>query len=101
MADSDRPKTAFCTPFGLFECHQIPFGLCDGPSTFQQLMQLCLVISGDFIVCRAAFDTVEGHLESAGARRFEGEVGEVFVLSERGKVFGAHDLIIENVSRSK
>lgn len=39
MAEQDRPKTAFCTPFGLFEFNQMPFGLCNTPSTFQWLMQ--------------------------------------------------------------
>lgn len=39
VAESDRAKTAFCTPFGLFEWNRMPFGLCNAPSTFQRLMQ--------------------------------------------------------------
>ena len=39
VAEADRPKTAFCTPFGLFEWNRMPFGLCNAPSTFQRLMQ--------------------------------------------------------------
>ncbi|KAI3369216.1 hypothetical protein L3Q82_007450 [Scortum barcoo] len=39
VAEQDRPKTAFCTPFGLFEFNRMPFGLCNAPSTFQRMMQ--------------------------------------------------------------
>ncbi|XP_068607149.1 uncharacterized protein [Brachionichthys hirsutus] len=39
VSEQDKPKTAFCTPFGLFEFNRMPFGLCNAPSTFQRLMQ--------------------------------------------------------------
>ena len=35
----DRRKTAFTTPFGLFEYNRMPFGLCGAPATFQRVMQ--------------------------------------------------------------
>lgn len=39
VMEGDKYKTAFCTPFGLFEWNRMPFGLCNAPSTFQRLMQ--------------------------------------------------------------
>ena len=33
----DREKTVFCTPEGLYEFNVMPFGLCNAPTTFQQL----------------------------------------------------------------
>ena len=42
MDPKDREKTAFCTPEGLFEFNVMPFGLCNAPATFQQLMDSIL-----------------------------------------------------------
>lgn len=69
VAEADKSKTAFCTPFGLFEFNRMPFGLCNAPGTFQRLMermfgdcryQSVLLYLDDVIVFSA---TVEQHLE--------------------------------------
>lgn len=39
VEERDRYNTAFCTPFGLHEYLRLPFGVCNGPATFQRLMQ--------------------------------------------------------------
>ena len=59
MSPTDREKTAFSTPEGLYEFKVMPFGLCNAPSTFQRLMDSvlmglhwssCLVYIDDIIV---------------------------------------------------
>ena len=39
MHPDDQHKTAFTTPFGLYEHRRMAFGLCNAPATFQRLMQ--------------------------------------------------------------
>ena len=69
VAEKDKQKTAFCTPFGLFEFNRMPFGLCNAPSTFQRLMerifgaqhfQTLLLYLDDVIVFSSSVDE---HLE--------------------------------------
>ena len=43
MDKSSKQYTAFIIGnLGFFECNHMPFGLCNMPATFQQLMQNCL-----------------------------------------------------------
>ena len=63
--EEDREKTALCTPYGLYEFNVMPFGLCNGPATFQRLMDLvlaglqmshCSVYIDDIIVLGRTFE---------------------------------------------
>ena len=66
-----KEKTAFCTSEGLYEFNVMPFGLCNGPATFQRLMNLllagiqwtnCLVYLDDIIVLGKTFQNHLQHL---------------------------------------
>ena len=69
MEEASKQYTAFTVGnLGFFECDQMPFGLCNTPATFQQLMQncmgelnliYCLIYLDDLIVF---LQTVEEHL---------------------------------------
>ena len=48
LREEDKEKTAFGCHRGLFEYNVLPFGLTNGPSTFQQLISMVLNELGDF-----------------------------------------------------
>lgn len=69
MNSTDKPKTAFITPDGLYEFNVMPFGLCNAPATFERLMdtvlrglkwQICLCYLDDIIIFAPTFAV---HLE--------------------------------------
>ena len=70
IADGDRQKTAFTTPFGLYEFTRLPFGLNSAPGVFQATMTrvlsdllwtICVVYIDDILIYS---DTWEEHLEA-------------------------------------
>ncbi|KAF7641863.1 hypothetical protein LDENG_00270030 [Lucifuga dentata] len=104
VTEQDKPKTAFCTPFGLFEFNRMLFGLCNAPSTFQRLMerifgaqhcQSLLLYLDDVIVFSSSveehlsrLDSVLRHLQ----QERQSQVGEVLFLQEGNAVFGPPNL---------
>ena len=77
MDPADREKTAFTTPFGLYEFERMPFGLCNAPATFQRLMQRCLgnlvndsllIYLDDVVVFSLDYDSHVRHLEEVFQR---------------------------------
>ena len=67
-----REKTAFATPDGLFEFNRMPFGLCNGPATFQRLMDkvlrglkwsMCLVYLDDILIFGRSFEEHQRRLK--------------------------------------
>ena len=68
---NDKLKTAFVTPFGLYQFNVLPMGLKNSPPTFQKVMtdtlsscrQFCLVYLDDIIVFSCTFNEHLHHLE--------------------------------------
>ena len=72
MDPRDQHKTAFTTPFGLYEYTRMPMSLASAPATFQCLMQattsdfafqFLLVYLDDLLVYSKTFDEHMEHLE--------------------------------------
>ena len=68
--DSDKEKTAFITPFGLYQFNVLPMGLRNSPPTFQKVMtdtlkscrSFCLVYLDDIIVFSTSFTKHLDHI---------------------------------------
>ncbi len=73
IREEDRPKTAFRTHRGLYQFRRMPFGLRNGPSIFQRIMQtvlapylwvFSLVYIDDIVVYSRTFDEHVSHLDA-------------------------------------
>ena len=70
MAETDKAKTAFICPFGLYHFNRMPFGLTNAPATFQRLMNQvmsdfifsCLLVYLDDLLVYSS--TFEKHLKA-------------------------------------
>jgi hypothetical protein len=91
LEHSDREKTAFATRDGLFHFKVLPFGLCNGPATFQRLMSIalsglqwtsCLVYIDDIIIIGHNFLKHSEHLAHVFSRKSVKYLGHV--VSEKG-----------------
>ena len=72
LADEDIEKTAFRTHRGLFQFKRLPFGLRNGPSIFQRVMQgilapylwiFCLVYIDDIVIYSKSYEEHLVHLD--------------------------------------
>jgi len=73
----DIPKTAICTPFGLFEFTRMTFGLCNAAQTFQRFINwvlrdlaFCFVYIDDVLIASKSEEEHLTHLEQI-FQRFE------------------------------
>jgi len=68
LSPDDTHRTAFTTPFGLYEWVVMPFGLTSAPATFQRLVNTCLADCASFVQAYlddfiVYSDTYEEHLQ--------------------------------------
>ena len=80
MDPRDQHKTAFATPFGLYEYTRMPMGLSSAPATFQRMMQatmsdfmfcFLLIYLDDLLVYSKTFEEHLSHLEKLLTRLVE------------------------------
>ena len=101
MEPADKEKTAFSTPFGLFQFNVMPFGLCNAPSTFQRLMEMvlaglhwsiCLVYIDDVIVygrtCQEHLTRLEEVFERLQHAGLKMKPSKCYLLQKRVRYLG-------------
>ena len=72
VEEADKHKTAFITPFGLFEWERLPFGLSGVPACFQRFMQhlfsdklfeILIIYLDDLLIFSKTFEEHLQHLD--------------------------------------
>ncbi|MGL5707634.1 MAG: reverse transcriptase domain-containing protein [Aeromonas sp.] len=72
IEEEDKPKTAFSWKGGLYEFNRMPFGLCNGPATFQRAMdrifakergKFVIPYMDDLIIYSKSIKDHENHIE--------------------------------------
>ena len=96
IRDDDKEKTAFVTPFGLYQFNVLPMGLKNSPPTFQRVMtdtlkccrNFSLVYLDDIIVFSKSLDEHLYHLE----RVFKALQSKNFTLNPPKCVIAANQI---------
>jgi hypothetical protein len=105
VAEAVRDKTSFTTPLGSFRFQKMAFGLCNGSSTYQRLMDIvlkelrgmeCWVFLDDLIIFS---DTIEEHVNRLEhvLQRFE---KANLLLQPAKRVFAKPEVSREGISAS-
>ena len=77
IKESDIPKTAFCTKYGLYEYLTMPMGLSNSPAVFQRMMEIalrglqwhtCLIYLDDVLIYGSNFDEHMSRLDEVFTR---------------------------------
>ena len=83
VAEEDKEKTAFITPFGLWEWNVVPMGLTNAPPSFQRDMDVilsglsgisCLIYIDDIIIFSKTFEEHLQHLQQVFDRIQQAEM---------------------------
>jgi hypothetical protein len=107
VAEEDRHKTAFKTPFGMYEWCVMPQGLCNAPATFQRYMnwvlrdyigKICAVYIDDIAIWSNSVEEHERNVKSVlDALREAG----IIASSKKSHLFADSVLFLGHIISSK
>jgi hypothetical protein len=107
VAEEDRHKTAFKTPFGMYEWCVMPQGLCNAPATFQRYMnwvlrdyigKICAVYIDDIAIWSSSVEEHERNVKSVlDALREAG----IIASQKKSRLFADSVLFLGHIISSK